>query len=251
MKKLLFLFLLCPVFLYAQPPLEDLQVEWVQSLQAGDSTSPFYWKDRSLIFSKVTTSNSLRIKQLIKSEALSSKLTYHHQKTFKHDEFRHISVGTLENDSETMLLLTGWRYVEGDWKKEIDVLLSTESKTTSLGSELQQLLNREREQWVELANQHNPKNHITYSYTEDATYFGNGRKSDGRVEITERYFYMENPNYQVDLAKEQIWKLSEAQVLEVGRYFTGAERTGNGGLYTILWEKKADGQWQIELDFNF
>lgn len=63
---------------------------------------------------------------------------------------------------------------------------------------------------------------------------------------------MENPDYQVDLKEQQLWEISEELILELGRYFTGPERTGNGGIYVILWEQERPSkEWMIALDFNF
>ena len=208
----------------------------------GDSTSGFYWADRSLIYSKIKTGDAESLMQIFKKEEIQNLQRYIPLQTFQHDKFRYLTVGKLIISADSLLLLTGWREVEGSWLKEIDVVLTIESSSTKIDNETEQLLSDERRKWVNLANEHNPEAHIKVSYTEDATYFGNGQKSEGRQEIAERYFYMENPNYQVDLEKKQLWRISENNVLEVGRYFTGSERRGNGGLYVILWEEQKSGR---------
>lgn len=250
MKKLLFLFLLLPISLSAQPNLVSLQESWTDSIKARASASSFYWEGRNFTFTKINTSDSESLIKLSRSEKITGLGPYEHLETFKHDEYRYIIVGTLPTNTETMLLLTGWRNVEGSWKKEIDVILTHEVNQFKLSDELTIALNKRRASWITRANQHNPKKHIEALYSKEATYFANGRKSEGREEIIERYVYMENPNYQVDLEKEQLWNISEDQVLEVGRYFTGSERVGPGGLYVILWEL-VDEEWMIRLDFNF
>ncbi|WP_428235395.1 hypothetical protein [Gracilimonas sp.] len=254
MKKalhLFLLFLLAGITSQAQPDLQSLQQEWVDAIKMGDSTSGFYWDNRSLIYSKIKTGDAESIMQVFKKEEIQNLQGYSPIQSFQHDKFRYITVGKLFTSADSLVLLTGWREVDGSWLKEIDVILTIESETTQVSSVSDQLFDPERKKWVELANQHNPEAHIKASYTEDATYFGNGRKSEGRQEIADRYFYMENPNYRVDLEKERLWRISESNVLEIGRYFTGAERRGNGGLYVILWEEQKSGEWQIELDFNF
>jgi hypothetical protein len=254
MKKALFLFLLfllAGITAQAQPDLQSLQQEWVDAIKMGDSTSDFYWDDQSLIYSKIKTSDAESIIQIFKKEDIQNLQGYSPIQNFQHDKFRYITVGKLSTSTDSLLLLTGWRKVDGSWLKKIDVILTLESETTRISSETGRLLDQERKKWVKLANQHNPEAHIKASYTEDATYFGNGQKSEGRQEIADRYIYMENLNYQVDLEKERLWRISESNVLEIGRYFTGTERRGNGGLYVILWEEQETGEWQIELDFNF
>lgn len=250
-KAFLLFFLLAGITARAQPDLHSLQQEWVDTIKMGESTSGFYWDGRSLIYSKIKTEDDESLMQVLKKEEIQNLQRYTLLQTFQHDKFRYITVGKLITSADSLLLLTGWREVKGSWLKEIDVILTTESKTTQISSESDLLLDQERKKWVKLANQHNPEAHIKVSYTEEATYFGNGQKSEGRQEITDRYSYMENPNYQVDLEKERLWRISESNVLEIGRYFTGSERRGNGGLYVILWEEQESGQWQIELDFNF
>ncbi|WP_421772941.1 hypothetical protein [Gracilimonas sp.] len=250
-KAFLLFFLLAGITAQAQPDLHSLQQEWVDTIKMGESTSGFYWDGRSLIYSKIKTDDAESLMQVLKKDEIQNLQGYTPLQTFQHDKLRYITIGKLITSADSILLLTGWREVEDSWKKEIDAILTIESNTTKVGTETDQHLNDERLKWVELANQHNPEAHIKVSYTEDATYFGNGQKSEGRQEITDRYSYMESPNYQVDLEKERLWRISESNVLEIGRYFTGSERRGNGGLYVILWEEQESGQWQIELDFNF
>jgi hypothetical protein len=149
-----------------------------------------------------------------------------------------------------MLLFTGWRVVDGDWKKEIDGILIRQADQLLISNDLSETIDQQREDWVTLANQHDPQPYINALYSEGATYFSNGQLSEGRAEIVERYVYMENPNYQVDLEKEKLWLVSDEQILEVGRYFTGPERIGDGGIYVVLWEQ-IDDRWMIALDFNF
>ena len=244
-------FLLLTGLSSAQTTLEDLQKDFIEALRSGEPTAGFYWPDRSIVYSKSTINDTENLIHLIKSDSISGLQSYNHQQTFKHDDNRYLTAGTFETKSESFLLLTGWRKVEGSWKKEIDVILTLEDNTTDVNPALERILNEERQSWVKLANENNPKAHIESSYTEEATYFGNGQKSEGREEIADRYFYMENPNYQVDLEMEQLWMISDQNVLEVGRYFTGPEKVGTGGIYLILWELQEDNSWLIELDFNF
>ncbi|MBD3617551.1 MAG: nuclear transport factor 2 family protein [Gracilimonas sp.] len=243
--------LLLPLSAFAQPDFETLQKQWVQTLQSGESSSDFYWEGRSFTYAEIDSSDSGSFIRLVKSQRNPGIKSYKHRRVFRHADDRYLSAGNLITDKNQLVLLTGWRNVGGNWKKEIDILLTQKSPSSQVDEKRINALDTEREKWVTLANQHNPEAHIEVSYTEDATYFGNGRKSAGRAEIADRYSYMENPNYEVDLENEQLWNISEGQVLEVGRYFTGSVRSGDGGIYVILWEKQSNGSWQIALDFNF
>ena len=243
--------ILYPAFSFAQTELVSIQQQWVDTLKSGESVSAFYWQSQSLVYLKIQSSGSEISSETIKSGNIYGIKSYQHRQTFEHDANRYITAGHLDTEMGDQALITGWRNVDGEWKKEIDVLLSLDTTLTQPEASLQQKLDQEREKWVELANQHNPKNHIEQSYTQDTTYFGNGQKSEGHSEIAERYFYMENSNYQVDLEKENLWKISDSNIIEVGRYFTGPEKVGTGGLYLILWELQENQSWQIKLDFNF
>lgn len=248
---LFFFFLITAISLQAQPEFHTYQLQWIEDVKSGISTENYYWANRHLFYSKITTSDSESLVQLLRSEAIPNIETYNHLKTFKHDRYRYLTVGYLKTTSESLLLLSGWRDVEGNWKKEIDVVLTRETDQNGMGQNSVDILDQHREKWVMLANKHDPNEHIRKTYSEDATYFSNGYKSNGWQEIIERYAYMENPDYQVDLEKEQLWRVSDTSIVEVGRYFTGAERVGPGGLYVILWEKQNPDTWQITLDFNF
>lgn len=238
-------------FLLAQPDLESFQRKWVENVKTGEPATDFYWENRYLAFVDITSNESNNIITLVRSGEIPAIKTYEHEQIFRHDGHRYISVGKLVTDGHDVVLLTGWRNVEEGWKKEIDVILSKSSPDEEVGSDVLAALNNERQKWVKLANEHNPEAHIKASYTGDAVYFGNGEKSEGRAEIAERYFYMENPDYQVALEMEELWNIAEDKVLEAGRYFVGTERRGEGGLYVILWEKQETENWQIKLDFNF
>lgn len=252
MKYISFLLLfLLPFLLNAQPGLDSLQQQWVQSLKTGKSTAEFYWDGKHLFYSNINTSDAESVIQMISSKSISGLNTYAHIQTYRHDDFRFLTVGTLHTKTDSLLLLSAWRDVDGDWKKEIDLILTQQLPSMDLTDKLETQLRTERKKWVELANQHNPETHIKATYAKDASYLSNGSKSEGQDEIIDRYSYMENPNYQVDLVPKALWQVSEQQVMEIGRYFTGPKRVGDGGLYVILWEQQEVGRWLIELDFNF
>lgn len=245
--------------LFAQPGVKQMQQEWLMSLRYGQDLQSYQWDKGYFLYINDREIEAGDLREELKALGMDRPDDYIHHGNFRHDNHRYFTVGMLEAPAKKAVLLTGWKFTANGWKKETDVLLpylpgtSEGEKKADLvpGENLSERLDEEREEWVRLANLHDPAAHIRYSYTPDAEYYSGGQNSEGHAGIAERYSYMENPQYQVDLEKERLWKISDQQVLEVGRYFTGAERRGTGGLYTILWEKQPEGEWKIAMDYNF
>lgn len=251
MKFIPFFLLLLPIqSLLAQPDFNSLQKDWIEKLDKDESYEDMMFDRGYLLYLNGRAYNNNDFYEKERTDINLKFAGYEHIRSFEHNESRYGTVGFLSRENQSFILFTGWRYVEDEWKKEIDIIL-IRSIQEEIGDEIDAALYSERREWVELANQHNPLAHVRESYTEDAVYFGYGMRSDGHEDIAKRYNYMENTDYQVDLEKRQLTKISDYLVLEVGRYFTGGERKGKGGLYTILWERQNDDEWEITLDFNF
>lgn len=246
-----FLLLLIPVAVSAQPDFGSLQEKWIQAFNDETDINGLVFGRGYLFYRDGETFQiDLSFPDSVNFEPDGGLSSYSQLRLFRHDERRMVTAGTLRYRENPHVLLTGWRETPEGWKREIDILLSGRSET-DLSTSVTQQLDAEREEWVRLANRHDPAAHIRASYTEGAVYFSNGSRSDGHTGIAERYSYMKNPGYQVDL--EAAWQLpvSGNRVLEVGRYFTGDVRRGDGGLYVILWQPQAPEKWKIVLDFNF
>lgn len=250
MKKLLLLLLIiAPVVGLAQPDIATLQNQWMESLTEGEDIQHLLFQDGYLFYKDGETIEMKSKDNYGIGQELSAYSTL---QVFKHDTSRYMSLGKINYGKQSHLLLTGWRNIEESWVREIDILLASPLDLQGeLTTMLRKQLTEEREEWVTLANRHNPLAHVQSSYTADAVYFGNGTRSDGHSGIAERYSYMENPDYLVDLEAGHQVQSKEDEVLEVGRYFTGEVRRGTGGLYVILWQKQAPADWKIKLDYNF
>jgi hypothetical protein len=234
---------------YSQPDVTSIQNDWISSVNKGESFQQLLFPKGYLFYFDGNTTFSSQ-KNPVDNFAINGKLADYQQiKQFEHDQFRFLTLADVSLDQKEYSLLTGWKKTETKWSKEIDILL-TQTSDSNVSNSVKQQLNNERKEWVELANRHDPADHIRTSYTKDAVYFSNGMRSDGHSGITERYAYMKNPNYQVDLEAAYLRQTSDTQIIEVGRYFTGKERRGSGGIYVILWQKQAE-SWQIKMDFNF
>jgi ketosteroid isomerase-like protein len=241
---LIILFLLTGIA-YAQPEFTDLQNDWMNAI-GSEKISGMYSDRGSLIyFDHSAIDEETLAEQLKGGNWKYSKVEY-----FRHDLQRNLVVGELSSEQESFLIASGWIRTKEGWKKAIDIILPKGSATAA-SAQINSELDVHRKEWVRLANLHDPLSHVSATYTSDATYFGAGQLSQGHDEIAERYFYMENENYQVDLEAVRLWSIDSERVYEVGRYFTGSERQGSGGLYTILWERTEEGKWLINLDFNY
>lgn len=252
MKKTFFLFGVIfpalPLLALAQPDFESLQRQWVQKIYSDESTAAFYWPKGALLYVNSEVIDFQALHAVLYEQGDS--ITYQQEKIFEHDQHRYITIGMLKTSMDAILLVSGWRKTGDGWKKEIDILLTLKAPKMQPAPALIAQLDAERKQWVALANKHDPKTHISYSYTSDAVYFGNGQRSDS-TSIAERYSYMKNPNYQVDLEKHYVRPISAREVLEVGHYYAGRREENAGGLYLILWQKSDSDRWKIALDFNF
>lgn len=234
----------------AQPDFSSIQSDWISSVNKGESPEQLLFPRGYLLY---VDGNVIRAGEQSSADDLwiDGKLADYQQiRQFEHDEFRFLTLGDVLLDQNEHVLVTGWRKTETGWTKEIDLLLP-QTSDSGISESVNRQLVKEREEWVELANQHEPAIHIRTSYTKDAVYFSNGEQSDGHSGITERYAYMKNPNYVVDLEASYLRQISDTRVLEVGRYFTGKERRGSGGIYVILWQKQSTDDWKIGVDFNF
>lgn len=234
----------------AQTGIQKIQGEWLMTLKYGQPADDYAWEGGYLMFKEKEAMETTAAGPLFQDEPNKAILRYVPGNEYPHDKHRYVSTGMIETGKNELFLLSGWRFTENSWKKEIDILLNLNADNTVPDS-LQKVLANARDKWVILANKHQPLAHIQESYTPDAVYFSNGRSSVGTAAIAERYQYMANPVYQVDLESRELWNIEGDRVLELGRYFTGAEKTGTGGIYVIIWEKQASGDWKISLDFNF
>lgn len=235
---------------YSQPDFTSLQNDWISSVNKGESVQQLLFPEGYLFYLDGSTTFSSRGNSAEDFGIDGTLADYRQIKQFKHDGFRYLTLADVSLNQKEYVLLTGWKKDETGWTREIDVLLAQISGS-GVSHTVRQQLDKKRTEWVELANQHDPATHIRTSYTKDAVYFSNGSRSDGHSGIAERYAYMENPDYQVDLEVSYLRQISDTRILEVGRYFTGKERRGSGGIYVILWQDQPAEDWKIGMDFNF
>ena len=102
------------------------------------------------------------------------------------------------------------------------------------------------EAWMKYSNAHDHAQLIEVVYSPEAVYVNGGRVDVGRKEIIDRYVYMSNPNWEIQLIPLKQLNVQDDILFEIGRY----ESTGMGH-YLIVWEKQESGTWQACLYFNF
>lgn len=136
---------------------------------------------------------------------------------------------------------TAWKQVNGNWLRELEVVqLLFEQQEVNTGE-----IDRARKLWVERSNAHDHEALVSLSYTSDAFYVNQGQSHQGTAAISERYSYMSQPNWQIELTKKSLMKVQNDLAFELGQY------QSNGiGHYLIIWEKQGK-DWMVLLDFNF
>ncbi|SMO83380.1 hypothetical protein SAMN06265219_11255 [Gracilimonas mengyeensis] len=243
--------MLLPLLGWAQPDFEDLQQQWLDILNKGEDVSEFYWTNEYQVFAELKVGEAQRIMDVVNSNENKLPGSYQQTDIFRHDEDRYVTVGDLYNEEDEILLVTGWRNTENGWKKEVDMYFSPEEETGNSFEMVKAKLDERRQEWIKLANAHNPQKHVDELYTQETVYLANGSKSEGRQEVADRYYFMKNPNYEIGISKTKLWNIAEGHVLETGRYYVGGDYDADGGVYVVLWELTGAGKWQVKLDFNF
>ncbi len=235
--------IMLPAWLCAQQTMQDIQVLWLND-KAGedhfwDNYKGYIYSEKEGLLSDIPIIDSDR-----------SGGTYRETEAFEHDQRRILTLGKVTSVKKPFYLISAWRKKDAVWMKEMDLAIDV-SEYEAVSEPLLEILRSERREWVEYANRHNPAEHIKVSYTNEAVYLSGGTESRGQDGIASRYSYMENPNYQVDLEPRHTRRVGDDSVLEVGRYFTGSVKRGNGGVYLILWQRQECNEWKIGFDFNF
>jgi ketosteroid isomerase-like protein len=130
----------------------------------------------------------------------------------------------------------------GDQHKKIELEFIEESRSSS---PVTNEINKAREEWMRLCNQHDASKLIDKMYTENALYYNHKPMVVGRNAITREYSYMNNGNYHLKLDPIHSEMVNEKMVFEIGQC-SGSY----GGKYMIVWQKTASGVWQVLMDSN-
>jgi hypothetical protein len=138
--------------------------------------------------------------------------------------------------------IIAWRNINGKWQRELEVL---DEKTTKNANDYPKGIDEARQKWIDYSNAHQPKQLVKNVYTKDAIYFNGGKVTKGTSAIAERYSYMKNDKWQIDLTAKCVTMVQPNLAYEIGEY----KSTGIGH-YILIW-KKVGKKWQAVFDFNF
>lgn len=118
-------------------------------------------------------------------------------------------------------------------------------KKENPADELKELLSQ-RNEWMRLCNAHEANELVRKLYTPNAYYYNRGRLLTGTEAISAEYSYMNSANYSLKLTPKHVEFVSENLAYELGRC------SGSYPLpYMLLWQKQANGQWQVLMDSNY
>lgn len=138
--------------------------------------------------------------------------------------------------------IIAWRHINGKWQRELEVI---DEKTIKNANDYPKGIDAARQKWIDYSNAHQPLKLVKTVYTKDATYFNGGKVSKGTAAIAERYGYMKNEQWQIDLTAKCVTMVQPNLAYEIGEY----KSTGIGH-YILIW-KKVGKHWKAVLDFNF
>lgn len=133
-----------------------------------------------------------------------------------------------------------WREANGQYLRELDFLAPLAPGRTDLTA-----LDRARDKWIKLCNEHDATILVEQLYEPEALYYNHRPMIVGREQITKTYSYMNNEDYSLHLSPLVVQPVRKDLVLEIGQC-SGSY----GGKYILIWRRNAEGQWQIWMDSN-
>ncbi|MEO5582684.1 MAG: hypothetical protein ABIR66_08320 [Saprospiraceae bacterium] len=133
-----------------------------------------------------------------------------------------------------------WHTTDGEKKIELEFIEASGSSRAVTND-----INKAREDWMSLCNQHDASLLIERRYTPNALYYNHKPMVVGRKAIAVEYSYMNNGNYHLTLKPILSEMVNEKTVFEIGQC-SGSY----GGKYMIVCQKNESGIWQVLMDSN-
>ena len=150
-------------------------------------------------------------------------------------------IGEIHTISATFSVMFLKRKID-ESESEIE-LLTIYKKVDSIGKLAE--IDQSRKEWMELCNAHKAEELVTEKYTSDAYYYNRGRLLQGTKSIIQEYGYMNRASYSLKLTPKHVVFVTPNIVYEIGQC-SGSYLNP----YMLLWEKQADGNWQVRMDSN-
>lgn len=234
------------------PPLPAAIVQkkgdWVNTLNQSDAEAlaNYYWESAGLLWGRnfFQDANPVATQWTNWQPGLGTLVEQRTQAVLKHDDSHYFEMGYYkfsEKDPTIYAYATAWKLVDGDWLREMEVVQPLFEQQGVQEREI----DRARELWVERSNAHDHEVLVKQSYAADAYYVNQGQHYQGTAAISDKYSYMSQPNWEIQLTAKSVMKVQNELVFELGEY-----RSGGIGHYLIIWEKQGD-KWKVLLDFNF
>lgn len=128
-------------------------------------------------------------------------------------------------------------------KARIELLVIVQKRNPA--NELNELLSQ-RNEWMRLCNAHKASELVGKLYTPNAYYYNRGRLISGTEAISAEYGYMNSPGYSLKLTPKHVEFVTDNLAYELGQC------SGSYPLpYMLLWQKQANGKWQVLMDSNY
>jgi len=133
-----------------------------------------------------------------------------------------------------------WNTSNNEDKRELEFIMETDGSNVDLKE-----IDKQRANWMTLCNAHDAKALIENVYSENTMYYNRGRLLIGRNDLVNEYAYMNNEQYQLTLNPILVEPVSETIVYEFGQC-----KGSYNGKYILVWQKNAQGIWQVLFDSN-
>lgn len=241
---LCFLLLLSFQDLVSQTMADKQQKAWKLSANKGEDLSKFYWSNPTLFLSNEIYTGKDHLQEqlghLIKTEGKITSIET--KSTVLHRQNNFFEIGEYVFEKAQYGFIVGWKKVGEDWMKEIEILFKKDTESAVDVAEI----DAARKKWVDLSNAHDHGALIREVYTPDGIYVNQGKVDKGTDQIIERYAYMSNPTWKIQLYPKELMAVQQGIFYEIGEYVSNGK-----GHYVIIWEKQENGEWQACLDFNF
>lgn len=248
MKKLFgLIFIISSIYfpvLNAQEDFQQLHESWIKDFNEGKYSEQF-WENASLFLKGEVfdTKDAIYGKLLIYRSELKNIIAYEPLALISQKQNNYFDMGYYTTSTGKYAAITGWKRLKGSWLREIQIIYPLEKGQAKASTEI---IKEYAAKWMKYSNAHDHAKLIEEVYSPDAVYANGGKVYMGRKEIIDRYAYMSNSSWQIELFPLKQLEVNDDILFEIGRY------ESNGiGHYVIVWKKQASGEWQACLDFNF
>lgn len=224
---------------------EDL-TDWVNAINNKNLSSirDFYSTESIKIISADSTLNNPReiadYYLLLPNKIISISSLFHVEAS-KEKDINYELIEYMTEDKKVYVQLVIWKLHNGKKIREFEF---TSRRSEVLVVE-EERISKRRNLWMQLCNDHNPKNLVNDLYSSHSFYFNHKPLIKGQDNLIKEYGYMKNENYNLTLEPLKLEFVNTNLVYEIGQC-DGSYR----GKYILIWNKEADGKWKIFIDSN-